>query len=293
MKEEVKRLKPLPEVLRRLFTLSGNLCCFPGCGQSMIDPSGNFVGQVCHIEAANTGGERFNDKMSNEDRRSFDNLMLLCYPHHIETNDTVKYDVPSLKKMKEEHEKIFSDDLIANKILLSLKDYTIDSSFQKVSNLKNLYKTVFPENYKMAEDEMNDAVNAFNSSIAKYLSLTPYSRKVFACGIARSNHPYGLYRIDNDSLYVDVAEVCRAFGRETNDSDIHKSFNEIIAKNLMLISEVNIHENHEVDMLIYTNCLDHNEYDLNIWLLLKNYCKKSQIDIRNYLNDLNFSGLDD
>ena len=64
-------------------------------------------------------------------------------------------------------------------------------------------------------------------------------------------------------------------------------------KNLMLISEVNIHENHEVDMLIYTNCLDHNEYDLNIWLLLKNYCKKSQIDIRNYLNDLNFSGLDD
>lgn len=62
MKEEVKRLKPLPEVLRRLFSLSGNLCCFPGCGQSMIDPSGNFVGQVCHIEAANTGGERFNDK---------------------------------------------------------------------------------------------------------------------------------------------------------------------------------------------------------------------------------------
>ncbi|EBE5915051.1 hypothetical protein CSY59_18195 [Salmonella enterica] len=259
----------------------------------MIDPSGNFVGQVCHIEAANKGGERFNEKMSNEDRRSFDNLMLLCYPHHIETNDIVKYDVPSLKMMKEKHEKIFSDDLIANKILLSLKDYTKESSFQKVSNLKNLYKTVFAESYKTAEDELNDAVNAFNSSIAKYLSLTPYSRKVFACGIARSNHPYKLYRIDNDSLYVDVAEVCRAFGRETNDRDIHNSFNEIIAKNLMLISEVNINENYEVDRLVYTNCLDHNEYDLNIWLLLKNYCEKSQIDIRNYLNDLNFSGLDD
>ena len=61
----------------------------------------------------------------------------------------------------------------------------------------------------------------------------------------------------------------------------------------MLISEVNIHVDYEVDRLVYTNCLDHNEYDLNIWLLLKNYCKESQIDIRNYLNDLNFSGLDD
>nr|WP_202034088.1 hypothetical protein [Klebsiella pneumoniae] len=39
----------------------------------------------------------------------------------------------------------------------------------------------------MAEDEMNDAVNAFNSSIAKYLSLTPYQESI-CLGIARSNH---------------------------------------------------------------------------------------------------------
>ncbi len=75
---KVKRLQPVPQTLRRLFLTSGNLCAFPGCSEQIIDVAGHFVGQLCHIEGAEPGGERFNSHMTNEDRRQFENLMLMC-----------------------------------------------------------------------------------------------------------------------------------------------------------------------------------------------------------------------
>jgi len=258
----------------------------------MINSSGDFIGQVCHIEAAMPGGERFNKNMSNEERRSFDNLMLLCYEHHVTTDDVNIYGVRSLKDMKYNHERLFSEDLVVDKMLLSLKDYTRDNSFKEVSNLKNLFSVIWGSDYKMGQDELDDAIKSFNSSISKYLNLTPFTRKVFACGIARSNHPVRLYRIDNDSLYVDFGEVCKAFGRYMNDVEIWRSVEEIVAKNLMLETEVSISEHAEVNRHVYSNCLEDCEYDINIWLWLKSYCGKLGIDIRNYLEELNFDGLD-
>jgi hypothetical protein len=47
-----RRLKPRPETLRELFLRSGNICAFAGCVALMMDEKGNFIGQLCHIEAA-------------------------------------------------------------------------------------------------------------------------------------------------------------------------------------------------------------------------------------------------
>jgi hypothetical protein len=52
----------------------------------MMNAEGVFVGQVCHIEAAEKSGQRFNVSMTDEDRRAFANLMLMCYEHHQVTN---------------------------------------------------------------------------------------------------------------------------------------------------------------------------------------------------------------
>lgn len=78
MAEPVKRLTPEKETLRELYLKSGNLCMFPECTERMINANGVFIGQVCHIEAAEDGGERFNEKQTNEERRHFSNLMLMC-----------------------------------------------------------------------------------------------------------------------------------------------------------------------------------------------------------------------
>jgi hypothetical protein len=93
MKEEPKRLKPKPETLRVLFLKSGNLCAFPNSKALMMNEKGVFIGQLCHIEAAEEGGERFNPHMTNEDRRAAANLMLMCYPHHKITNDEQEYPI--------------------------------------------------------------------------------------------------------------------------------------------------------------------------------------------------------
>jgi len=116
------RLSPKLETLRALFAHSGNQCAFPGCTQLLINHQNKFVGQICHIEAAKKGGERFNPNSSDEERRSYENLLILCYPHHIETNDVSDYSVDLLKKCKAEHESKFkhSNFIVSEEELLKL-----------------------------------------------------------------------------------------------------------------------------------------------------------------------------
>ena len=111
--EKPKRLQPLPETLKRLFLTSGNLCAYNGCKEMMMTAEGVFVGNICHIEAAEPGGPRFNEDMTNEQRRSFENLVLMCYKHHKITDDETTYPVSKLQKIKAEHEAKFSDPALA------------------------------------------------------------------------------------------------------------------------------------------------------------------------------------
>lgn len=101
------RLAPTIEVLRALFARSGNQCAFPGCTHPLVNHKNKFIGQVCHIEAAMPGGERYNPSQNNEERRDYNNLLLMCYPHHIETNDVSEYTVERLSAIKSNHEKEF------------------------------------------------------------------------------------------------------------------------------------------------------------------------------------------
>lgn len=107
----MSRLSPKFEILRALFSRSGNQCAFPGCLQPLVNEKNQFIGQICHIEAALPGAERFNPEQADEQRRSYDNLILLCYPHHIETNDEVEYTVEKLKGIKYDHEARFEKNL--------------------------------------------------------------------------------------------------------------------------------------------------------------------------------------
>jgi hypothetical protein len=67
----------------------------------LVNHKRQWVGEVCHIQAALPGGERFNGDMTNEERRDRSNLMLLCHEHHVETNDVVEFTVERLLRIKE------------------------------------------------------------------------------------------------------------------------------------------------------------------------------------------------
>lgn len=105
--EVVKRLAPTKDTLNLLFSLSGNVCAFPDCTHPIFDPNNNFIAQVCHIESANEGGERFNPNSTNEDRRQYNNLLILCYEHHKVTDNVSLYTTEKMLELKFQHEKKF------------------------------------------------------------------------------------------------------------------------------------------------------------------------------------------
>ena len=102
------------KTLKRLFGLSGNICAFPGCNASLVNSQNAQDSNICHIEAANKGGERYNQDMSVEERADYNNLILLCRQHHEKTNDVSIYTVEVLKEMKQNHESTYLNQRINN-----------------------------------------------------------------------------------------------------------------------------------------------------------------------------------
>jgi hypothetical protein len=114
------RLDPTQKTRIRLYALSGNRCAFPGCVVTFVSPEDETnISNICHIEAAEVGGERYNPNSNDEERRDFKNLILLCRNHHAVTNDVNVYTVDVLRKMKQEHEdkirKLLSEKDVLNK----------------------------------------------------------------------------------------------------------------------------------------------------------------------------------
>ena len=104
------RLAPQYNTLKALFARSGNQCAFPGCTHALFNLKNDFIGQLCHIEAALPGGRRYNETQTDEGRRAYSNLLLLCYAHHIEIDRNSEFTVERLQNIKQRHEAIHKAD---------------------------------------------------------------------------------------------------------------------------------------------------------------------------------------
>jgi hypothetical protein len=83
--------------VRRLDTLSGNECAYPNCSRKLIAEDGiSIISKICHIAAASKEGPRFDKDMTDDERRGFDNLILLCDEHHVMIDN--KANEASMKK---------------------------------------------------------------------------------------------------------------------------------------------------------------------------------------------------
>ena len=104
------RLAPKIETVKALLARSGNQCAFPDCIHPIINENNKLIAQLCHIEGANKGGERYNPNQNDEQRRSYNNLLFMCYRHHVETNDEDVFTAKIMRDMKESHENQFIED---------------------------------------------------------------------------------------------------------------------------------------------------------------------------------------
>jgi len=126
-----------PSTIRRLDTLSGNQCSETNCNKKLIAEDGiSIVSKICHIAAASKEGPRFDKTMTDDDRRSYDNLILLCDEHHVIIDNKInekKYPVTLLKTWKAIHEKK-TIEILSSKNLLSQHPLALN----KVINLIGL-----------------------------------------------------------------------------------------------------------------------------------------------------------
>ena len=77
---------------------------------NLIHTDGTVIAEICHIQAASEKGERYNPDMTDDERRDFNNLVLLCRNCHKITNNVELYPVKVMQDMKKNHESIFEKD---------------------------------------------------------------------------------------------------------------------------------------------------------------------------------------
>lgn len=99
------------QVKKKLFTMSGNQCCFPDCEQKLYDRDENvLLGEMCHINGVNPTAARYDSSYSDDVINSYENLLLMCPSHHsIIDGNEAKYNVEELIRLKKIHEDFFYD----------------------------------------------------------------------------------------------------------------------------------------------------------------------------------------
>ena len=281
--EVPKRLAPTSETVRELFLKSGNLCAFPLCSHLLMNAEGVFISQICHIEAADEGGQRFNKVMSNEDRRAFSNLMLMCHAHHKITDDVDKYSVADLKDMKAAHEARFSSP--ERVILDSIQDWT--KSYRSTVP-ENLGKFLQALGHTMAPDELKDFLKNFKKYIKKFQLIPLEMRHFFSEAILR------MQRMSDTPVVVDhhwgtqaihTADLEKAF--QLSKSQFFEKVQELEMYGIASIDEIEDFE-YRVKPVFIVHPID----EWPFWCDLALYCEKRGIDLKIFTHDMQFSQLD-
>lgn len=268
MTEKVKRLTPKPEVLRELFLKSGNVCAFPGCLHPIVDTNGVYVAQLCHVESAAEGGPRFNPNQTNEQRRNFENLLLMCHRHHKETDDVDRFPVSKLKEIKKQHEAKFE------KVLDSLANDVYDVAFA-YEPIRPPSAEVFVKEGLITAEEEPIFIEEMNELIRLLNHLSPTTRKIFLLVVNRVDLSSGDFSL-NEFQYVVSMQPQEAYNHiailerygllfDNEDSDFYER--------KIKVSSVTSESPHPVV------------------LLLREYCTKHAKDLSAMLVDLNFEAL--
>ncbi|MDR2001939.1 MAG: hypothetical protein LBQ74_02815 [Prevotella sp.] len=126
------RLEPKPSTVKKLFALSGNKCAFENCNNNLVIGD-TLIGEICHIEAAEPGGSRWNKALDDELCRDFNNLILMCPNcHTLIDSDEKKYTTDLLMSWKKRHIEKF------NNKEFGISQTILDKAIQKFSSQVNI-----------------------------------------------------------------------------------------------------------------------------------------------------------
>lgn len=92
-----------------LFALGKGTCYFQGCKKTVVEEvegQQQIAVEIAHIKGANKGSARYDPGMTDEERAAFNNLVLMCTPHHklIDGPSRDNYSAELLHGWKKDHE---------------------------------------------------------------------------------------------------------------------------------------------------------------------------------------------
>jgi hypothetical protein len=270
--EKPKRLSPTKETIREVAALSGNVCAFEGCDHEVIDQNGRFVLQLCHIEAAEPAGERFNPDMTNEERRAPANLMFMCLRHHVETNDTKAWPVERLQDLKRRHEAKFrgQETRIPD---AAIADITKAVELGQPQNMLRFGEYVDPG---LTPDENLETLNVMVRPMLERLrKLAPETRRLFEIVVDRGED----YRED---LGLRCAELEQVTGLDPADIKPH----------VVTMERYGIAALEEGDWDGEWWVVSHSLGGWEFWRNLRDFCHDTGLDLRDFIIDLRFDLLD-
>ncbi|WP_420469962.1 hypothetical protein [Brevundimonas sp. FT23042] len=282
-KSSAKRLAPTGQTLRELFLKSGNLCAFPNCNSLMMDAAGDFIGQICHIEAAVDGGERFNANMSNDDRRAPSNLMLMCYQHHVKTNDVAAYPVSKMQEMKAEHERRFANPDRA--MFAKITDWTDADIPTFPTNLLAISRV---SGWNLDPQDLDEPVEEFTDYIAKFRNTPLDTRRLLGAVVKRANKMKGqtASKVRDGYIWLTIEDARQSLSLD----------DEALRKGIISIGSYGLGDLDEID----TNDFGPQEAVRIVkiaegigWDDLVEFSNREAISLDVFIDDLEFGRLDD
>ncbi|MCL2651888.1 MAG: hypothetical protein FWD60_12820 [Candidatus Azobacteroides sp.] len=247
--------------IKRLYALSNNQCAFPECLVKFVSPTDEHenLSEICHIEAAQKGGARYNANSTDDERNSFENLILLCPTHHTKVdNNPQEYTIEKLKEMKKAHQDDSLDDYIFNQ---TLSKEVIKSLYeQRIGNTGVIWEKI-KDIEKINKQQMGESIseidNVFKGILSKYIKTFIASGNELnenkKCNQNRSNYVKNSFIIVECIINIFVSyclvKICKNKKKNIIDmlmaldgKDIYDKMN-LLSKPLdTYLSEKNIHD---------------------------------------------------
>ena len=142
------------KTIKVLFGSSGNQCAHPECTNPVVVPGTELSddavsAQICHIYAASDNGPRGKPDLTDLERNSADNLILLCGFHHLVVDSQHKdYPADLLKQWKQDHEAKFQqgtaeairrqEQLHQSAYMVGLTDQEIEAEVRRIRQARHL-----------------------------------------------------------------------------------------------------------------------------------------------------------
>lgn len=229
-------------VRRLLYANSANICAMYGCNNTLVQDNSASINEICHIEAVNESGARYNNNLTDEYVNSYENLVLLCPTCHSIIDNKLNeggYTVAYLKQMKQFHEQQVQEALM-NKVVIEPPIYLEGYDISGIVALYNsFYEKEIDERYvyKVLNDVLS--MNIAIRSIVYGISILCSEEETEQVDVHRLHkmvkldlYEYAemLMLLEQQKVIEETRYINPLDGYETEDGDWHLVKNDYLYK---------------------------------------------------------------